>query len=75
LACRKYRKTHFRSQARGKVLEQEGQAKESGFDIGVCKDGGVSGTSMKSSMEKSGTDGRSDEEAESLYPEGGGRES
>jgi hypothetical protein len=74
LTCRKYGKTHFRSQARGKVLGQEGHAKESGFNVCVCKDGGVSGTSMKSSMGKSGTDGRSDEEAKSPWSEGGGRE-
>jgi hypothetical protein len=65
-------KTHFRSQARGKVLGQEGHAKESGFDVFVRKDGGVSGTSMKSSMGKSGTDWGSDEEAKSPYSEGGG---
>jgi len=63
----------FKSQIRGNVLGQEGHAKESGF-VCVCKDGGVSGTSMKSSMGKSGTDGRRDEEAKSPYSEGGGGE-
>ena len=71
---RKYGKAYFKSQARGKVLGQEGHAKESGFDVCVCKDGGVSGTSMKSSMGKSETDGRSDEEAKSPWSEGGGGE-